>query len=213
MFGFLCAVALFTLTAGSEGRAAPGAERWIADSARSRITIHVLKSGWLSVFAHDHEFLVSDWRATATLDNANLSRALVELVISASSLRDQQPALSDSDRATVNDQATSPEVLDASRYPEIRFVASSMTVAPSRSGSSDGTVKGVLTGSLSLHGQRRPVSVPIAATKEGETWRARGTVAFKQSEFGIRPYSGFAGTISVQDEVKVDYDIVLAPAS
>jgi hypothetical protein len=57
------------------------------------------------------------------------------------------------------------------------------------------------------------VSVPIAATKEGEAWRARGAVAFKQSDFGIRPYSGFAGTISVQDEVKVDYDIVLAPAS
>jgi polyisoprenoid-binding protein YceI len=173
----------------------------------------VPKSGFLSAFAHDHEFLASDWRATATLDNANLSGAGVEVVISASSLRDQQPALSDKDRETVNHQAASAEVLDASRYPEIRFTASSMSVAPSRSASSDGTVQGVLTGSLSLHGQQRPVSVPIAATKEGETWRARGTVAFKQSDFGIRPYSGFAGTISVQDEVKVDYDIVLAPAS
>lgn len=75
-------------------------------------------------------------------------------------------------------------------------------------------LKGMLTGTLSFHGQERPVSVPVTATKEGNAWRARGAVTFKQSDFGVHPYGSFVGTIAVRDEVRLEYDIVLvAPAS
>ncbi len=47
-----------------------------------------------------------------------------------------------------------------------------------------------------------------ALAKEGNGWRARGALTFKQSGFGIRPYSGFFGTIAVHNEVKLEYDIV-----
>jgi polyisoprenoid-binding protein YceI len=173
----------------------------------------VLKSGLFSLFAHDHHFLASDWRATAAFDTANPSEPQVEVVVSASSLRDEEPALSENDRDTVNHQAASPEVLDASRYPEIRFVSSSMRLAPRPSGSSDRGIEGVLAGTLSLHGRARPLSVPITATRSGETWQARGFITFKQSDFGIQPFSTAGGTVSVRDEVEIEYQIVLAPAS
>jgi polyisoprenoid-binding protein YceI len=213
MLTLLCPVALLTLAAGSGGPADAGRERWTADTARSRITIHVFKKGLLSGLAHDHHFVPGNWRATATFEGASPSAAHVEVIVAANSLRDQQPALSEKDREKIDRQAAGPEVLDARRYPEIRFASKSVVVAPGTSVAPGGGLQGTLTGTLSLHGQERPVSVPITATKDGKAWRARGSLNFNQSAFGIHPYSGFGGTIAVRDEVKLEYEIVLAPAS
>jgi polyisoprenoid-binding protein YceI len=49
-------------------------------------------------------------------------------------------------------------------------------------------------------------------TAEGDGWRVRGGVKFKQSDFGITPFSGFLGTIAVHDEVEVALDLLLTPA-
>jgi polyisoprenoid-binding protein YceI len=209
----LCSVALLTLAGGSGAPAHASPQWWTADTARSRITIHVFKKGLLSGLAHDHHFVPGNWSATATFEGASPSAAHVEVIVAANSLRDQQPALSEKDREKVDRQAAGPEVLDARRYPEIRFVSKSVAVASGTSGAPDGGLRGTLTGTLSLHGQERPVSVPITATKDGKTWRARGTVNFNQSAFGIHPYSGFGGTIAVRDEVKLEYELVLTPAS
>lgn len=51
----------------------------------------------------------------------------------------------------------------------------------------------------------------MRASREGAGWRASGTLRFLQSDFGIEPYSGFLGTIAVQDEVQVEFDLFLAP--
>ncbi len=168
----------------------------------------MLKRGLLSAMAHHHHFVASKWHATAIFDGASPSGARVEVIIAADSLRDQQAALSQEDRGKVDRQAAGPGVLDARRYPEIRFVSNPLDLEPVTSIQTDAGLRGVLTGTLSLHGQEHPVSVPVTVTKEGDAWRARGALTFKQSAFGIRPYSGFFGTIAVHDEVKLEYDIV-----
>lgn len=208
MLEAVCSVVLLAMSMGSAGHAQGSPGPWTADPGRSRITVHVFKRGLLSVVAHHHHFVAGTWRATAAFDGASPSGARVEVIIAADSLRDQQQALSQKDREQVDRQAAGPEVLDAGRYPEIRFVSNSLEVAPASS-QAEGALRGLLVGTLSLHGQDRPVSVPFTAAKEGSAWRARGAVAFKQSDFGIRPYSGFGGTIAVRDEVKLEYDLVL----
>jgi polyisoprenoid-binding protein YceI len=214
MLKALCSAVLLATSVGSGGQAHASPGRWTADSERSRITVHVFRRGLLSAMAHHHHFVASKWRATATFEGASPLGAHVQVIIAAESLRDQQPALSQKDREKVDRQAAGPDVLDARRYPEIRFVSKPLDIEAGTSTRADGGLQGMLTGTLSVHGQERPVSVPVTATKEGNAWRARGAVTFKQSDFGIHPYSGFLGTIAVRDEVKLEYDIVLAaPAS
>jgi polyisoprenoid-binding protein YceI len=186
--------------------------RWSADPARSRIVVHVRKKGLLSGMAHDHAFVPAAWRATASFDDARPSGARIEVVVEAGSLHDEQPSLSAEDRAKVDAQAAGRDVLDARRYPEIRFTAAGATGA-ALDAAPDGAIAGELTGTLALHGREHPVGVRLRATREEEGgWRARGTARFDQSEFGIRPYSGFLGTVAVHDAVEVEYDLVLVRA-
>jgi polyisoprenoid-binding protein YceI len=212
MTNALLPVALLTPLLGLAGPARASPSRWTADGGRSRITIHVFKKGLLSSLAHDHHFVPARWRATASFDAADPSSARVEVTVAADSLADEQPSLSAKDREKVDRQAAGPDVLDAKRYPEVRFVSSALELSPPTSPRPDGALRGTLDGTLSVHGKERPVSVPVVATKDGSGWRARGAFTFKQSDFGIRPYSGFAGTIAVRDELRLEYDLALVPA-
>jgi polyisoprenoid-binding protein YceI len=210
----MCSVVLLAASMPSVGRAQASPARWTADTDKGRITVHVFKRGLFSSAAHDHHFVAGTWRATATFDGGGAADARVEVIIAADSLRDQQPALSQGDRAKIDRQAAGRDVLDAPRYPEVRFLSTRLDVEPGTSLHAEGGLRGTLVGTLSLHGRDRPVSVPVTVSREGAAWRARGAVTFKQSDFGIRPYSAFAGTIAVRDEVKLEYDLVLvAPAS
>jgi polyisoprenoid-binding protein YceI len=108
----------------------------------------------------------------------------------------------------VNAQAAGPEVLDAARFPEIRLAPGPAGEARLRR-AADGRLEGDMPGALSLHGRSRSVTVPVQAAREGGAWRVRGSVRFLQSDFGIEPYSGFLGTVGVQDEVEVTFDLFL----
>lgn len=205
-------VVLLAIMVGVAVPARASAGGWTAEAGQSRITVHVLKKGLLSGLAHDHHFVAGRWRATATFDPASPSSTRIEVIVRADSLADEQPALSKTDREKVDRQAAGRDVLDAERFPEVRFAANALEVSPAAARPGD-AVQGTLQGTLSLHGQERPLAVPVAAVKEGDGWRAHGAVTFKQSDFGIRPYSGFAGTIAVHDELKLEYDLLMVPAS
>lgn len=188
--------------------ARPSGPTWTADPARSRVVVHVLKKGLLSGLAHDHHFEATAFRATAAANESGERLATLEVVVRAASLRDRQPDLSPEDRAKVDAQAAGEDVLDAERFPEIRFLAS----APGPDGvalPAAGDVDGTLPGSLTLRGRERPLAVPARASRDGTAWRARGSVRFRQSDFGIEPYSGFLGTIAVHDEIEVEWDLLL----
>jgi len=189
---------LLLVLLGAAGSAQAEPATWTASTDSGSIVVHVYKRGLLSGLAHDHHFSATDWRATAVLDPAEPGLARVEVVVAAGSLRDQQASLSDKERDEVNGRAAGPKTLDAARYPEIRFVADRLD--------------GDLIGTLSLHGVSRPLKVPVQATREGERWRVKGAARIKQSEFGIEPYSGFAGTVAVHDEVVIEFELVMGPA-
>jgi polyisoprenoid-binding protein YceI len=201
----LVVLAILALAPMRDARASPS--RWSADPARSRIVVHVFKKGLFSGLAHDHHFVAGTFRVTATIDEAAPSAGPFEVIVAAGSLRDQQPDLSDDDRAKVDAQAAGEDVLDASRFPEIRLVPAEVPAGLRAAGA--GGLEGQLAGTLTLHGQQRPVSVAVRAARDGDGWRARGSTRFRQSDFGIEPYSGFLGAIAVQDEVLVEFDLRL----
>jgi polyisoprenoid-binding protein YceI len=197
---------------GATAAAAGESVRWTAVADRSRLIIHVTRRGLLSGLAHDHHFDATSWQASASHDPGAPGAVRVELVVQAGSLRDRQEALSEPDRLKVDQRAAGPETLDAARFPEIRFVADRLVPAAPPPGEQEPGLDGSLFGTLTLHGQQRALVAPVHAIRAGEGWRVTGTVRFKQSEFGIEPYSGFAGTVGVRDEVEVEYELRLVPA-
>lgn len=181
-----CLASLLTL-AGT-GMAQPVA----IDTANSRMTIRVYKSGVFSAFGHDHEIAAPI--ASGTVD-ATAHR--VELRVQAAALRVQDPNTSQKDRDQVQQTMEGSEVLDAAQYPEIVFRATSAQSA----GPSSWSVRGDLT----LHGQTRPVTVD--AREQGGHYV--GAAKLRQTDFGITPVKVAGGAVKVKDEIRVEFDIQL----
>jgi polyisoprenoid-binding protein YceI len=118
-----------------------------------------------------------------------------------------QPKLSAEDKAKVESQLVSPEVLDANRFPEIRFIANRLVVSSQKTDELEGTV----SGKLSLHGITRPLEVPVRIWRRGNAQVVLGKVSFKQSDFGIAPLRKAGGAIAVEDRVLVDFAVRLLP--
>src|SRR5262249_6056501 len=133
----------------------------------------------------------------------------LEARFSADSLRDAQSKLSPRDVAKVEGQTRGPEVLDAKQFPKIVFKAESAEVA--QPPGTDGSFRGTLVGTLTLHGQTRPLRLEVTGRIAGDRLEASGTAAFKQSDFGIKPYRAALGSIAVRDEVAVEIAIIASP--
>ena len=202
------AQALLLLAAAFPARPAAGDVLAVVP-AGDGIRVKVGKQGFLSVLAHDHDFEVTRWSGKAEIPEGDPSRASLELTVDAGSLRDRAPGMLTADRRVVDSKTAGPEVLDAARYPQITFRSERVDVdAPGEAEAARGT----LHGTLSLHGREGPVEATFQARRLGGAWQVRGELRFRQSDFGIRPYVGFGGSIGVKDEVQVRFEVELRPA-
>jgi Uncharacterized conserved protein len=169
---------------------APAASRAI-DTQHSSITVRVFKSGIFSTFAHNHII-------RAPIRQGKASAAAVELVVDSGKLTVIDPEISDKDRAEIQRTMIGSEVLDSQRFREIRFRSTSMKqLSPGR---------WRVQGELSLHGETKPVTVEVSGDGSHYTGKAR----LKQTSFGITPIRIAGGTVTVKDEVVVEFEVVLA---
>ncbi|HEY2239967.1 MAG TPA: YceI family protein [Streptosporangiaceae bacterium] len=104
--------------------------------------------------------------------------------------------LTDRDRRDILGQAR--KQLDTGRYPEASYTATTFTPDDGGGGAIDGT--------LTLHGQSRPLRLQVARTGDGQ-YRASGTVV--QTQFGIKPYSGMFGALKLRDDVEIEIIVTL----
>jgi len=146
------------------------------DQRTARCRVYVYKDGLLSAMGHD--LILEVTRFSVEIDDNR-----IEARFDSSSLRVFGPAvLSASDRRDIEQRIVS-EVLDARRYPEIRF----------RGHTSELHIQGV----LELHGRARSLSF--------DTDGPRGVrVRVSQPDFGIRPYTALLGTLRVRPDVEVE---------
>jgi polyisoprenoid-binding protein YceI len=188
-----------------------GSVEWTIDPARSTVVVHVYRKGALSPLLHDHDLRPESWRGTIAVDPERPESPRVEVVIDARSLRDDQSALSPADRAQVEEQVRGPDILDAARFPEIRFVAERLEIGERAPAGGTTTGAGVLGGTLTLHGKERAIRIPIRGRADATTIAATGTVEFAPSAFGVAPYSRMLGTIAVEDRVTIQIAIEARP--
>jgi polyisoprenoid-binding protein YceI len=88
------------------------------------------------------------------------------------------------------------KALDVKKYPQITFTAEGITK----------TATGYrLDGSVQIHGTSRPQTVDLAVEESGDVWVMSASVPVLQTQFGVKPYSLFVGSLKVADEVNLRF--------
>jgi polyisoprenoid-binding protein YceI len=93
--------------------------------------------------------------------------------------------------------------LDAGRWHEIRFHADDV----------EATEVGYrLAGELQIRGRARKHVVELRVDDLGECWRLSFEAVVRQTDFGVKPYSLFLGSVQVADDVTVRFSAERAKA-
>lgn len=187
------ALAVVILTTGASSLATPTHQQ--IDTQQSTITVRVFKAGFFRGFGDNHEIRGTVKSGAITETNP----ADVHIAVDAQRLRVVDPDASANDRAQVQTRMLGAEVLDAGRFPEIRFDSEAVERAEP-----DGWL---VHGQLSLHGQTRRLVVSV----KRDQGHYKGSVTLKQTDFGITPISIAGGAVKVKDELTVEFDIVAQP--
>ncbi len=158
------------------------------------LTVHTEVTGRAARMGHRLTIAMTRWSAAVTVDG-EAPRA-VELTVDVDSLQVLRgegglKALSGPEKALARSNALS--CFDVGKFGRIRFAADDVAA----------TDRGYrLTGTLEIHGRQRPQVVDV--TVDGQ--RVTATVPVRQSDFGMKPYSMFVGSMKVVDEVSVAFD-------
>jgi polyisoprenoid-binding protein YceI len=144
------------------------------------------KEGLLSPLAHDLDIRVTKFsidldadRCVAEFDTTSL---VVETAMKSGAPHD---GLNDDHKETIQKQIQE-DVLHAGKFPVARF--ESTRVAGD-----------VVEGSLTLHGETKPITVSVSQNGE-----RLGRVTLHQPDFGITPYKAAMGTLKVKADVVIE---------
>jgi polyisoprenoid-binding protein YceI len=163
-----------------------------------QLTVRTGKTGAAAKAGHNLVIAVTSWHAELTLA-PDSAQSTLSLTADSHSLRVLEgsggiQALGEDDIDNIR-QTIDSDVLKG-------------TVIAFRSGRVTGDGEGLtVDGELELSGATRPLSFTLAFSDDG---RLTGSAAFKQSEWGMKPYSALFGTLKVTDEVQVTIDAQLS---
>jgi polyisoprenoid-binding protein YceI len=170
---------------------------------KSEFIAKVDDSGVFKLLGDDHVIRVTDYRAEVMFDEQNDTNSSVKLVIPAASLKVVDPKLPDSKRAKVQERMEGPEVLDVAGFPEIAFQSREIKRV------ADGRYR--VEGDLEIRGTLRPIIMDVSMIREASVYHARGETRISQIDFWIQPIAVLGGMLKVKDEMKVVFDLALAP--
>jgi hypothetical protein len=161
------------------------------------LSVRTERSGAAAKAGHNLLIDVTVWQATLEVGE----ETSIVLTADATSLRVREgtggmQALGDDDKASI-EETIDDEVL---KRQAIEFRSTSVQVDGGRIG---------VEGELTLVGATRPIELDLTAGGG----KLGGSVVFKQSDWGIAPYSTLFGTLKVVDEVTVVLDANLPDQS
>lgn len=167
---------------------------------RGRILLMTLRDGLAAQAGHDLTLEPARWSGELVVGD-DLAPKSLEVRIDMGSLVVREGTgglkpLTDRDRREI--AVTARKVLAADRHPEASFTATAFE--PAQAGD------GVITGTLTIAGRSRPLRLTVSHAGPGEY---RATTTIVQSDFGIKPYSAFLGSLKVRDGVAVRVEMSL----
>jgi polyisoprenoid-binding protein YceI len=176
--------------------------RYLVDPRASRFSVRVTATGLLSALGHNPTIAIAGVTGELAFVPGSLADASVTFRVRADKLS-LQDDVSDKDRREI-ERAMFDEVLETSRFPEIAFDSSQVTVTPA-GGNRYGVV---LNGRLTLHGVTRDLAIPAQVVQTGDMQRAHGEFSLRQTDYGIKLVSVAGGALKVKDELKFSFDLV-----
>ncbi|MCI0387491.1 MAG: YceI family protein [Acidobacteria bacterium] len=173
------------------------------DLSQSQVTATLTQEGFIARRYPSHRVEVKNFNGKVEVSEKDETQVEVEVEAESKSLTNVDQGMSEFERkefhAVVNNL-----VLESDKFPRIKFVSVSVSDAQ-KSGE---TRSFTLNGDLTLRDVTKRVSFPVTVTIAKDQLSASGEAKFKQSDFGITPYSGKLGLIKIGDEVKINFAIV-----
>lgn len=167
------------------------------DASAGQLLIKTGVTGRAARMGHRLTIAMQSWRATVEWSADEPSAAELEVdVQSLEVLRGEGGVTSLSGPEKAVARANALKSLGADRFPTIIFRADDVTK------SADGYR---LAGSLQIHGRSRDRTIELRVEDLGDAWRMSCDAQVRQSDFGIKPYSLFLGSMKVVDDVTVSF--------
>ena len=169
----------------------------------SRLEVKTGKAGLFGFAGHSHVIRARAFSGEVVYYPHAAARSHLQITVRTDSLE----VLTPPDTAEIRKvtEAMRTEVLHTDQYHEIRLVTKEVT--PTAHGFH-------IIGALTVVGQTRDVPMDVSVEPGADTLRAQSKFAIKQTDFGIKPYSGGpAGTVKVADRVTFTIDAVAVQAS
>jgi polyisoprenoid-binding protein YceI len=179
--------------------------RYRFDPGHSRFTVQAFATGLLSFLGHSPTLAVRDFRGVVEFPDDLIANLRVELTAGAGTLA-VTDAVKPSDRREIEERMRA-DVLETAAFPEITFRAAAVESEKQ----APGRYRTVLAGDLALHGVARPLRVGAELAIFADGLRLRGETRLRMSEFAIRTVTALGGTIRLQDEVKLSFDLAALP--
>jgi len=179
---------------------------------KGRIALRTFRDGLAAQAGHDLTIEVARWSAELVVSDAlapeslNVTADLGSLIV-----RDGTGGLKPlTDRDKREIAVTARKVLQTERFPEAKFAATVFQPVPDSSDVTAGArATGIMRGTITLAGKSGPLELRVHAAGNG-AYTASGTI--RQTDFGIKPYSGFFGALKVRDAVDIEVEVDLSAA-
>ncbi|CAM3699783.1 YceI family protein [Smaragdicoccus niigatensis] len=173
---------------------------WQLSEADGELQIHTGVAGRAAKMGHRLALTMAAWRATVAVTDGEPSGA--DLTVDVGSLAVSRSeggvkALSHHELKIIRRNAL--KSLGVKRFPEIGFHADGIE----KLGNGDYRV----AGTLEIHGKRHGRAVDFRIDDLGDCWRLSGQAEVRQTDFGIKPFSLFGGTLKVEDKVTITVDV------
>jgi polyisoprenoid-binding protein YceI len=191
-----------------------GARLYRVSAQHSSVHILVYRGGTLASLGHNHVMTSTAINGSVWLGDTveragfNIVVPANELIVDDNEARAAEGAdfplnIADDARAGTKRNMLSAALLDGEHYPfvTLKSVAiSGALTAPQ------------VTFELTLKDQKRRFTIPVALERNDKQLHVRGEFDFKQTDFGIKPFSAALGALQVQDAVKIKFDLVAVAA-
>lgn len=186
------AVSLSAQTALYEIKPVPG----------SRFALEIYKTGFMS--GKKHLLWFERFAGALNYNSASPEASRFDLNVASAGFIVKDDWVSASQAKSIREEAAGKNGLDVTKYPQIRFVASSIA----KSGDAF-TVQGILT----IRGVGQPVTVAVNMKPEpaGGALRFEGKAEVKLKDYGIKPPTAALGTVGTKNEMAVSFSLIATP--
>jgi polyisoprenoid-binding protein YceI len=167
-------------------------------ASSSRLQVKTAKAGLFGFAGHEHLIQARGFHGDVVYYPRNPSSSHLDITIVTDSLAVLTPPDTAEIRKVTETMRT--RVLRTAEYPEIRLVSHEVT--PSAKGFH-------IVAAMTLAGTTRELPIDVTAHVGVDTLEATSAFSIKQSDFGIKPFSGGpGGTVKVADRVTFDIQAV-----